>query len=151
MEDLGILAAEKTGFFVNGGVSHGKCEMGESPQQPWHLVSESSTEEVQQRQKRSRKAEIKWMRDGAGGGGGMAQDPWGLLSCCLPCMWNLAYSAVFHGSGSKQSSVLHLVTLDGLLFNPLFLWIVPSLEPQYSILEIVLACVRHNAVSAVNT
>lgn len=74
MEDLGILAAEKAGFFVNGGVSHGKCEMGESPRQPWHLVSESSTEEVQQRQKRSRKAEIKWLRDGAGAGG-MAQDP----------------------------------------------------------------------------
>lgn len=69
MEDLGILAAEKAGFFINGGVSHGKCEMGESPRQPWHLVSESSTEEVQQRQKRSRKAEIKWMRDGAGAGG----------------------------------------------------------------------------------
>lgn len=109
----------------------------------WVIHRRRSAAEAKEKQK----SRNKWMRDGVGG---MAQDRWGLLSHCLPCVWNLAYSAIFHGSGCKRSSVLNLLTLDGLLFDPLFLWLVPSLEPQYSILGIVLARVHHNTDFAVN-
>lgn len=88
--------------------------------------------EAKEKQRNRNKVDARW--GGAWRAGKMRVESWPF--CCVS--WK-----------RKQTELCSQPCNTSL--NPFSLWIVPSSERQYSILEIDLACVHHNTVSEANT